>query len=88
MHGYSHASFGILWANKLYGFPDPCQDPLVKNILETGARISPKAVVKKEPITTEMISSTCSKYASPSANLSGLLITPLFITAFCAFLMS
>ena len=49
----SHAFCGILWANKLYGFPDPCQDPPVKNILETGAWISAKAVVKKEPITPE-----------------------------------
>ena len=31
------ASCGISWANKLYGFPDPCQDPLVRNILEAGA---------------------------------------------------
>ena len=40
-------------ANKLYGFPDPSQDPLVKNILEAGVRISAK------PITPEMISSIC-----------------------------
>ena len=73
-------------ANKLYGFPDPCQDPLVKNIIEAGARISAKPVVKKEPITPEMISSICSKYASPSANLSSLQIAALFITAYCAFL--
>ena len=76
------SSCGISWANKLYGFPDPCQDPLVKNIIEAGARIS----VKKEPITPEMISSICSKYASPSANLSSLQIAALFITAYCAFL--
>ena len=80
------ASCGISWANKLYGFPDPCLDPLVKNILEAGARVSAKPVVKKEPITPEMISSICSKYASPSANLSSLRIAALFITAYCAFL--
>ena len=33
-----------------------------------------------------MISSICSKYASPSANLSSLRIAALFITAYCAFL--
>ena len=79
-------SCGISWANKLYGFTDPCQDPVVKNILEAGARISAKPVVKKEPITPEMISSICLKYASPSANLSSLRIAALFITAYCAFL--
>lgn len=83
---FRSASCGISWANKLYGFPDPCQDPLVKNILEAGARISAKPVVKKEPITPEMITSICSKYASPSANLSSLRIADLFITAYCAFL--
>ena len=72
-------SCGISWANKLYGFPDPCQDPLVRNILEAGARISAKPVVKKEPITPEMISLICSKYASPSANLSSLRLAALFI---------
>ena len=43
-------------------------------------------MVKKEPITPEMISSICSKYASPSANLSSLRIAALFITAYCAFI--
>ncbi|KAK2546877.1 hypothetical protein P5673_033389 [Acropora cervicornis] len=83
----SHASCGISWANKLYhGFSDPCHDPLAKNILEAGVRISAKPVVKKEPVTPEMISLICSKYASPSANLSSLRIAALFVTAFCAFL--
>lgn len=81
-----HASCGISWANKLYGFPDPCHDPLVKNILEAGVLISAKPVARKEPVTPEMISSICSKYASPSANLSSLRIAALFITAYCAFL--
>jgi len=82
---HSNASCGISWANKLYGFPDPCQDPLVKNILEAGVRICAKPVVKKEPVSPEMVSSICSKYASPSANLSSLRIAALFITAYCAF---
>ena len=43
-------------------------------------------MVKKEPITPEMISSICSKHAPPSANLSSLRIAALFITAYCAFL--
>ena len=80
------ASCGISWANKLYGFPDPCQDPLVRNILEAGALISAKPVVKNNPITPDMIFLICSKYASPSANLSSLRLAALFITAYCAFL--
>ena len=57
------ASCGISWANKLYGFPDPYQNPLVKNILEAGARISAKPVVKKGSFAPDIISSICSKYA-------------------------
>ena len=83
---FHHASCGISWANKLYGFPDTCQDPLIKNILEAGVRISAKPVVRKEPVIPEMISSICSKRASPSANLASLRIAALFITAYCAFL--
>jgi len=83
---FHHASCGISWANKLYGFPDTCQDPLIKNILEAGVRISAKPVVRKEPVIPEMISSICSKRASPSANLASLRIAALFIIAYCAFL--
>jgi len=64
------------------GFPHPCQDPLVKNILKGGAWISTKPVVEKEPITPEMIHSICSKYASPSANLSSLQIAALLFVHF------
>ena len=49
------ASCSISRANKLYGFPDPCSDPLVKNILEAGVWNFTKPVVKKEPITSDMI---------------------------------
>ena len=81
------ASCGISWANRLYaGFPDPCQDPQVKKILEAGARISAKLLVKREPITPEMISSICLKYSLPSANLPSVRIGALLITASCAFL--
>jgi len=83
---FHHASCGISWANKLYGFPDRCQDPLIKNILEAGVQISAKPVVRKEPVIPEMISSICSKRASPSANLASLRIAALFIIAYCAFL--
>ena len=70
----------------MVSYPDPCQDPLVKNILEAGVRNSAKPVVTKEPITPEMITSTCSKYASSSANMSSLRIATLFVTVYCTFL--
>ena len=57
-----HFSFcSSSWADKFYGFPDPCQDPLVKNIREAGNRNSSKPVVKKEPITPDVIALMCSK---------------------------
>ena len=80
------ASYGISWANKLYGFPESMSRSSGIEHSEAGARISDKPVVKREPITAEMISSICSKYALPSANLPSHRIAALFITAYCAFL--
>ena len=81
-----HASFGISWANKLYGSLILVMILWSRPFLRLAPGISAKPVVKKEPITPGMISSVCSKYASPSANLSSLRIAALFVTAFRAFL--
>ena len=66
----------ISWANKLYGFLDPCKDPLVKNILEAGGRNFSKPVVKKEPVTPDMITSICSKYNNNNNNNNKLYFYP------------
>ena len=80
------ACYGINWAHNLYGFPSPCDSKLVRNVLETAKRELAKPVVKKEPVTPEMISSICNRFAGPNANLSDLRLAAICVTAYSAFL--
>ena len=66
------AFYGINWAQNLSGFPSPCDSKLVRNVLKAVKRELAKPVVKKEPVTPEMISSICNRFADPNANLSDL----------------
>jgi len=56
----------------LYGFPSPCDSKLVRNVLEATKRELAKPVLKKEPVTPEMISSICNRFVGPNVNLSDL----------------
>ena len=55
-------------------------------MLETAKRELVKPVVKKEPVTPEMISSICIRFAGPNANLSDLHLAAICVTAYSAFL--
>ena len=66
------AVYGIRWAHNLYGFSNPCESNLVKGILESAKRSLSGPVVKKEPVTPEMISKICQKFASVYASLYDL----------------
>ena len=80
------AVYGINWAHQLYGFDSPCASGLVMNILEAAKRQLKKPVQKKEPVTIDMLTKLCEKYASESANLSDLRVAAICVTAFHAFL--
>ncbi|KAK2555436.1 hypothetical protein P5673_022771, partial [Acropora cervicornis] len=80
------ACYGISWAHNLYGFPSPCDSKLVSNVLEAAKRELAKPVVKKEPVTPEMISSIRNRFAVPNANLSDLHLAAICVTAYSAFL--
>ena len=54
---------GIHWVHSLYGLSDPCNSNLVKGILESAKRSLSRPVVKKEPVTPEMIFKICHKCA-------------------------
>ena len=55
-------------------------------MLEAAKRELAKPVVKKEPVTLEMISSICNRFAGPNANLSDLRLAAICVTAYSAFL--
>jgi hypothetical protein len=59
----------------------------VKNILEAAKRKLAKPInKKKEPITLEMITKLCEKYAVAESSLSDIRVAAICVTAFHAFL--
>ena len=80
------ACYGINWAHNLYGFPSPCDSKLARNVVDAAKRELAKPVVKKEPVTPEMISSIRNRFAGPNANLSDLHLAAICVTAYSAFL--
>lgn len=80
------AFYGINWAHNIYGLKSPCESGLVKHLLEAAKRKLSKSTIKKEPVTCNMISDICRKYAGPNANLSDLRLAAICVPAFNAFL--
>ena len=76
------ALYGIRWAHNLYEFSDPCDSNLVKGILESAKRSLSRPVVKKEPVTPDMIFKICQKFASVYASLSDLRTAAICVTAY------
>ena len=58
----------------------------MKGILESAKRRLSRQIVKKEPVTPDMVLSICQKFASANANLSDLRTTAICVTAFAGFL--
>lgn len=80
------AVYGIRWAHDLFGLSNPCDSNLVKGILESAKRSLSRPIVKKEPVTPDMVFSICQKFASANANLSDLRTAAICVTAFAGFL--
>ena len=58
----------------------------MKGILESAKRSLSRPIVKKEPVTPDMVFSICQKFASANANLSDLRTAAICVTAFAGFL--
>ena len=71
---------------KFYGLPNPCESSLAKGVLESAKRSFSRPVVKKEPVTPDMIFNICQKYASVNASLSDLRTASICVTAHAGFL--
>ena len=80
------AVYGIRWAYNLFGLSNPCESNLVKGILESAKRSLSRPIVKKEPVTPDMIFNICQKYASVYASLSDLRTAAICVTAYAGFL--
>ena len=64
---------------------NPCDSNLVKGILESAKRSLSTPIVKKEPVTPDMVLSICQKFASANANLSDLRTAAICVAAFAGF---
>lgn len=49
------AVYGIRWAHDLFGLSNSCDSNLVKGILESAKRSLSRPIVKKEPVTPDMV---------------------------------
>ena len=78
--------YGIRWAHNLFGLSNPCESNLVKVILESAKRSLSRPIVKKEPVTPDMIFHMCQKYASVYASLSDLRTAAICVTSYAGFL--
>ena len=80
------AFYGIRWAHNLYGFHNPCESIFVKGVLGSAKRSLSKPVVKKQPVSPDMILAICDTFACVNANLSDLRAATICVTAYPVFL--
>ena len=81
------AFYGIKWFHDLYGLESPTNSKLVVNVLESAKRILSKQVVKKEPITVDILTSLYLRLYSEN-NLKNQRIICIFLVGFSGFLRS
>ena len=80
------AVYIIHWAHDLFGLSNPSDSNLVKGIPESAKRSLSRPIVKKEPMTPDMVLSISQKFASANAYLSDLRTAAICVTAFAGFL--
>jgi hypothetical protein len=68
----NEAFYAISWAHRLAGLADPCEPDLVKTIREGSIRSVGRCVVKKEPITSEILRQLVNVYGFHNTDLKTL----------------
>jgi len=61
-HPINNALYSIKWAHEINGLTDPTKNSFVSSIQEAAKRTAYKKVVKKEPITVNMLIELCDKF--------------------------
>ena len=80
------AIYAISWAHNLAGLPDPCQSQLLKSVKDGALKMTSKPVVKKDPITPDILQNLVLKYGQATSNLYDLRITCMCLLAYSGFL--
>ncbi|XP_053403301.1 integrase/recombinase xerD homolog [Mercenaria mercenaria] len=79
--------YAIKWAHLLNGeISNPSSDEWLKLCLEGCLRKVSKPLIKKEPITVEILSTLVNKFASENCTLADLRLITLFVISFAGFL--
>lgn len=61
-HTINSAKYAIKWAHDINGLIDPTDNSFVTSIQEAAKRTASKPVVKKEPVSADMLIDLCSRY--------------------------
>lgn len=77
--------YSIKWAHSLKNLPDPTNNMFVNNLVEAAKRTLSKPVQKKDPITTDMLITLCTKYED-SRDILVVRDLCMILVAFSAFL--
>ena len=76
---------GRNWFHDLAGQRDPCNSPVVIQLLESAKRLLGVSVKKKEPVTPEVIQRLVAYYGSVSASLVALRLLILYVLGCAGF---
>ena len=77
--------YGLRWFHDLTGQPDPCNSPVVLQLLESAKRLLSVLLKKKEPVTPEVIQRLVAHYSSASASLADLRLLILCVLGYAGF---
>ena len=80
------AFYAISWAHKLAGYSDPCKTDLVVSVREGIHRRIGHSVVKKDPITPEILQKIVHQFGTTSNSLKDLRIACMCLLSYAGFL--
>ncbi|XP_071133514.1 uncharacterized protein [Mytilus edulis] len=82
----NEAFYAISWAHRLAGVENPCKSDLVISVKEGSLRSVGHIVVKKEPITPEILYQIVMLYGNDKSNLKDVRIACMCLISFAGFL--
>ena len=80
------ALYGIKWAHKMCGSPDPTGHSFPTMVLEAAKRLLGKPPIPKAPITSEMLKTWCKEHGSEEDTLKDLQFISMSLSSFAGFL--
>ena len=85
-HIIDEVYYGIKWVHEISGYENPCNSPIVINILEAAKRLLSVPVKKKEPVIPEIMLSLFQRFGGSDVTLSDLRLLTLCALGYAGFL--